>query len=553
MQHQFDGIFRSYWHLKQLVFLMVFFLGSMSLFSQQSLDKKDVISITSSFKPSIVRTGKLEFYAEPVRKDTSSYQFSYSPAPLIFSTPMTSFTIRPLAFRPDSALQDATMGYAKIGFGNFSTPFASLGYQQTNRADRFAVHLDHLSSKGKLPDQQFSTSSLGIRYKRNISANQSASFFGGYARSGYRLYGFDHNQFSFDKETLKQQFNRVHAGGEYRLVSGEKASTVYTPVFRVDHLSTNKDLSEYRLKLGLPVEHVLNGMISLSVSPELEYTNLRFGSQNGNTHLFQMPLRSTFTNKRWYIRAGLIPYISDKRLTVLPDIIASYRLENTGIQFRGGIENALSINSFGVLSDINPFLFASNALSVAQQTAYHAGLNWLSDKGLQLRFKGGFIQYKNHALFANMAGSTEKDFMVLIESSLQAFAVETGFDLPLSPSLKFGGTLKAFGFQKQQDYASPFGLLPLESKAHVDWKPLPALRARFTLLAWQGATYQRNNLEERLKGAVDANLSIEYNLDKKWALWIDLNNIANQRYQRWYGYTALGFNAVAGFRYLLNN
>lgn len=553
MQYLFDGIFCSYRHFKKLPFLTVFFWGSLSVFSQQSSDKKDIISITSSFKPSIVRTGKLEFYAEPVRKDTSSYRFSYSPAPLVFSTPMTSFTISPLALGLDSAVQDATVGYAKIGFGNFSTPFASLGYQQNKGADRFAVHLDQLSSSGKLPDQQFSTSSLGLTYKRNFSANQSASFFGGYTRSGYRLYGFDHNQYSFDKETLKQQFNRVHAGAEYRLVSGDKANTLYTPVLRVDHLSTNKDLSEYRLKLGLPVEHVLNGMISLSASPVLEYTSLRFGALKGDMPLFQMPLRSTFTNKTWNIRAGLIPYIADKRLTVLPEIFASYRLANTGIQLRAGIDNALSINSFGVLSEINPFLFASNALSAAQQTTYHAGLNWLNEKGLQLRFKGGFIQYKNHALFSNMAGNTEKDFEALIESSLQAFTVETEFDFLLSSSLKFGGSLKFLSFQKQQDYTSPFGLLPLEAKAHVDWKPLPALRARFTVFAWQGANYQFNNKEEQIKGAVDANINLEYNLDKKWVLWIDLNNIANQRYQRWYGYTTLGFNAIGGFRYLFNN
>ena len=53
----------------------------------------------------------------------------------------------------------------------------------------------------------------------------------------------------------------------------------------------------------------------------------------------------------------------------------------------------------------------------------------------------------------------------------------------------------------------------------------------------------------RTKGIVDLGLGVDYNLNKKWALWMDLNNIANTRYQRWNGFTSFGFNFLVGFKY----
>jgi outer membrane receptor protein involved in Fe transport len=53
----------------------------------------------------------------------------------------------------------------------------------------------------------------------------------------------------------------------------------------------------------------------------------------------------------------------------------------------------------------------------------------------------------------------------------------------------------------------------------------------------------------RVKDAADLSLSVDYKLNKKWALWVDLNNIANVRYQRWNKYESFGFNFLAGIKF----
>lgn len=553
MEHQTKCTKYRLCAVKGLCVLMISMLASPFLIAQKSPDKKEVINITSSFKPSIVRTGKLEFYAAPVPKDTTAYQFSYLQPSLSFSTPLVGFNIRPLAFVSDSSIQDGTHGYAKLGFGNLTSPFASLGFQRVNATDRFAVNMDHLSSRGKFLDQQFSTTSLGLNYRKRFSENQAVSFFGGYARGAYRRYGFDHSQFSFSEEELRQQLNRYHAGAEYQLVAGEKANTILTPLLRVDHLASAAGFREYGLKVGLPVERLLTEKISFTVSPLLDLASLNAGSGSVSTVLFQLPIRGSYWGKALYVSAGINPYVADEQFNIIPEFLAEYRLSNTGLKVRGGIENSLSLNTYRSLTDINPFIMPISAPTAAQATTYHAGVDWLSSKGLQLRFKTGFNQYKNQALFINVPGLTEKDLAVLVESSLQAFTVEAGVDFAFSNTLAFRGAVKAFSFQQQLNHASPYGLLPLEARVGLDWKPHPSFLVRFTAFAWQGATYQTAiNTTSRLKAAVDAGVNLEYRLDKKWAFWMDLNNIANTPYQRWFGYAAFGFNAIAGFRFVFN-
>ncbi|MBI3512203.1 MAG: hypothetical protein HY064_16205 [Bacteroidetes bacterium] len=53
----------------------------------------------------------------------------------------------------------------------------------------------------------------------------------------------------------------------------------------------------------------------------------------------------------------------------------------------------------------------------------------------------------------------------------------------------------------------------------------------------------------QLKGLTDVNVGLEYRYSKFLSGFIDLNNIANQRYERWYGYPTQRFNFMAGLTY----
>ncbi len=59
-----------------------------------------------------------------------------------------------------------------------------------------------------------------------------------------------------------------------------------------------------------------------------------------------------------------------------------------------------------------------------------------------------------------------------------------------------------------------------------------------------------NNGEIRtIKGVADLNLNVEYLMNKKISFFGMLNNIAHQRYQRWYNYPSFGINGLVGAKF----
>jgi len=52
-----------------------------------------------------------------------------------------------------------------------------------------------------------------------------------------------------------------------------------------------------------------------------------------------------------------------------------------------------------------------------------------------------------------------------------------------------------------------------------------------------------------MKGLVDVNLGLEYRYTKFLSAFLNLNNLAAQRYQRWYAYPTQKFNLLGGLTY----
>jgi hypothetical protein len=126
--------------------------------------------------------------------------------------------------------------------------------------------------------------------------------------------------------------------------------------------------------------------------------------------------------------------------------------------------------------------------------------------------------------------------------------------------LKFGSEIQYYHFLHQDVYDNPYGLLPLEFKANVSWRPLDPMTIGLNAYVWRGGMalpVVSGNVGGgfppfRLKDGADIGAHVEYKLNKKWALWVDLNNIANVRYQRWNKYESFGFGFMGGIKYIFN-
>lgn len=532
-----------------LCFLIMVTGGNVA--AQDRRGKKEEISITSSFKPSIVKSGKLAFQAEVPPKDTTSYRLSYPTLPIQFTTPMSSFLIKPLSFQSTEKQQDKEDVYAKLGFGNLSTPFASLGYTARKEKEQFSANLDHISSKGKLEDQQYAHSTLNLGYKNTISENRIARFYAGYDRQGYRLYGYDHGvNANLPLADLRQNFNNFHLGASYDQLAGDNGSVTIMPEFRADFLTASREQSEFAFRLAFPISYKFNEKLNAGVAIDAQLASLKNGLQSHQSAaLVKVPLSFDYNPSSFNVKGSIIPALKSSKFILVPNLQIDYSLSETGVKLKVGVVNKLDINSLHKLYSVNPFLVSPDSITIFQQTDYYAGIDWLSAKGLQLKFNGGFTVFNDMPLFINGEG-TGKDMKVLNEKQLKAIQLGGEVNYTFTPEMEFRSSINLYAFQNQLSYSAAYGLLPLELKFALLWKPIKGLTTRVNADMWRGAISRSPGMpEKRLKDAADINLGVDYKLNKKWALWVDLNNIANIQYQRWNQYNSFGFNFIAGLRY----
>ena len=60
---------------------------------------------------------------------------------------------------------------------------------------------------------------------------------------------------------------------------------------------------------------------------------------------------------------------------------------------------------------------------------------------------------------------------------------------------------------------------------------------------------KRPVVAKKLNMVVDANIGVEYRYNKAFSLFLNFNNIANQKYYRWNNYQMQGFNFMGGLTY----
>ena len=98
-----------------------------------------------------------------------------------------------------------------------------------------------------------------------------------------------------------------------------------------------------------------------------------------------------------------------------------------------------------------------------------------------------------------------------------------------------------------RDNHKAYGLLPAELNADMRVQIIKDLYLTTDLFAWSGTQYRKDNGDNaKLKGALDLNAGLDFQITKNLKVWSQFNNIFNKQYQRWNQYPVYGFNFVAG-------
>ncbi len=524
--------------------------------SDDTLSTAKEVIITSSFKPSLRNAAKINFTAATPLLDTTKLQLTYSiPSQNLFFS-YQPVPIKPLALAADSGFVWEHHQYAKIGYGNYASPYLEAGASFGDGIkSMITAHGKYQSAKGSLPLQQYSKTGIDLVGIFNTNNNQeitSKVYWDNY--STYR-YGYKLDSLKVGKDSLHQRFNTigVEVGLQNKVPSAY--GLTYHPQLQFNYYFNTSASKETNLLIKAPVSKAFGKLFSLDLGVTADITNYSttqyLDTAKLHNNLFNFNTSVHFITPNFKLNVGLVPSWDNGNFSLLPNFTAEGKLADKKLIVEGGWIGYYQKNTYKSLTSLNPYMVPPSVLFNTKVNELFVGLKGSIDKHLTANAKLSFLQMDNVALFANdTTTGKNQDFLLLNEPSMQALRLKAEVSYDIQEKLTVLGGITYTQFTKLSVNNRAYGLVPLELNGTLRWKLLNDLTLKSDVFLFDGSYYRGQKLQtNKLNPAFDANLGAEFPVTKKLNGWIQFNNFLNNKYQRWNQYQVLGFQLLAGVVY----
>lgn len=514
------------------------------------------VTITSSFKPSLRNAAKINFTAATPIIDTNKLPLSYNiPSSNLF------FSYQPVAIKPVALFTDTSIdwhndAYVKLGFGNFSSPYAEAGIAfGDGKQTMFSLHGKHTSSKGKLAFQDFSKTGIDFLGSITTKKNNEITAKAFWDNSTQYRYGYQPSNLVFAKDDLRQAFNTV--GIELGLQNKEPNSfgITYHPQIKASTFFDNRDGNEIGLLAKLPINKSFGRFLALDVAATADISSFKRqlvpNAVTINNNLFYVNPTIQFKTPNLKVNIGIQPTWDNQSFWLLPNITAEAKINEEKFVVQAGWRGYVNKNTYQSLAGINPYITQPISLLNTKVSEQYAGFKGSAGKHFTYNARVSFLNMDNAALFVNDTTSAKtQEFKTVFEPVLKAIKLHGEIGYTDQEKFSLIASANYTQFTKLNTYDKAYGLLPLEINGALRWKVFKDLLVKADVFFWDGSSYQMQDLKSgKLSPAVDANIGTEFTVMPKLNVWLQLNNAFNNKYQRWNQYEALGLQVLGGVVY----
>ncbi len=537
--------------------------GVLMLFSYSAIAQvppaKKSIDITSTFKPVLREASKINFNAAPPQTDTASPRLNYSiPSNSLFFTYQPA-ELKAVALQVDSFTAWQYSNFIKAGVGNVHFPYVEAGFSFGNKTNStFNVFAKHYTSKGKLPFQKNSLSSVAAsgtyRNGKNLEWNGGA----GFRSDDYYLYGYQPDSLDFTKEDLRQRFQTIEAKLNMRNVLPTEFGLSYQPGIRISVFADNHSSrgSEANTVLTLPLQKSFSKTVGFNLTATADLTNYRMDADSKKSwqnNLYTIAPAVILKTSNLYLHGGLLPSWDRGTFHMLPNLMAEITTNDQRFTIQAGLIGYYNKGSYQRFASINPWLAQPDSLLNARVQEGYAGIKGTMGGRFSYSAKLGLQQHRNMALFVNDT-IDGKTFEIIYEPKLNILQLHMEAEYTIGEQFAARGVINWNQFSKLEQEKRAWGVIPFELNASLRWQVLKDLWFRTELWTWAGAPYRVKNLDNRQgESAFDLNAGAEFRITRNFNLWLQMNNILNNRYERWNQYQVYGFNILGGVVYSFGN
>lgn len=528
---------------------MLFFVGASAQQNYIDADtniRATTIEITQIYQPQIKQAVKEQYSPTLPPVDKRPVNFSYEVPSHALNYSYKPLPLQALSIGRDTS-KKTTQHYVKAGIGNLNTIFVDAGLGNLNfKNTTNNAHLSFLMQKGALAYQRQNIASFeaeSIYRKGEIEGIASLQM----NQSSFNQYGFDQLLFPL-KTATKQSLG----GAAMQIVFNDKRKRIWgldnqigigTSYYTGKHIDGEMSFSG-----SISSSKHIDSTIEIVAAIEGVSTQLRAPIYATHNNFASLKLGGQYTKSNNKIHAFLMPSIGQKGNTyLLADLAIAHLFPEEKISIGAGLKGSLNQNTYNQLFTINPFISQfpsiqthSNELS----TSFSKGLG----HHLNVRAKMSWWQFENFACFLNTPLASEQ-MMVTYIPKMNALSTELGIDYQIANSLSVHGVFSHFKYFNILGQAHVWQTPNTKLNIEASWQAMPKLKLNAYANYWTGNFAQDPSLQIiKLNPIVDLGCSGEYQLRSKLSLFLTINNLLNNKYQRWLGYQAYGINIYGGVR-----
>ncbi|MES2780196.1 MAG: hypothetical protein V4651_09905 [Bacteroidota bacterium] len=523
-------------------------------FAQDTL-RTDVVDVVKAFKPILSESIKIQSNPNPEIPETKVPVFSYDVPEKRMDGQPTLYTIKPLSLGT-SLLPKLKNNYTKIGYGNYNSPLFETYLNTTrNKNLQAGLFVKHLSFNPS-GERQFSNNTVYAFGKRFLGSGiLSADAM--YYRNVVNLYGYEFNPpmtlaAAAPNNNIKQKFQTVEAKIAYQNILKDTSKFSYKMDGGFYNFSDDRDASEKDFKVYGTFGKRINGN-PLDVKAGVNVTNLKAGALDYTRSFVDVNPRYKLNMDQLSINLGFnSTFFNDSNKTTFyffPVAEAGLNLIKNSLTVYVGITGNLQRNTYRSIANENPFVRSIGLNNTINSFELYGGFKGIISPQTSFLLNASLANIQNLLFYVGDSSNlySQKVVFDTRSSSVFNFKVELNHEFGNQFTMGFVMNYYSYSISLPAPYSRPTFTTQLNLGYNMGDKFL-----------WRASVYTMNKrvggvilsdgliTETTLKGLVDLNLGLDYRYTKNISLFVNLNNLANNQYQRWVNLPVYGFNIMGG-------
>jgi hypothetical protein len=507
------------------------------------------IEVIQAYKPQVKQAPKPEWMPQLPPPDTTHKAVNYDDVPQqsLYYT-YTSLPLHPLAMGKDE-LKRPFPNYIKLGAGNLNTIYLDAGIGGLyGKNYETAIHLHHISQKGNLANQQSSLS--GAEAEGTLHAAR-ADWKGAliWERNQYYNYGYNHDLFIIPEDQLKQTYTTVRAIAETKNKVDSTDRFLYKVGVNGSLYAARDNTTENNLGFDVPLAYKIESNLQAQLAFSGSLVNLKTASQSLSNNYIQAKAGFGFNNNLFTGHA-LLGYAlgKDNKSYFLPDIVAGYTIHKARCTIYAGIQSSLRQNTYEQLTTENPYTSNSYPVMQTSKTEYFLGVRGGVGDHFTYSARASYWDYKSLPFFLNDFGD-QRLFRVDYHP-YDVTAVSLKLAARYKEAEKWSAGLSGDFYRFHTAYGNFVWNEPATRiKGDFEYAPIAKLTLSAYLLLEGGIhSLDASRTLIKLNPYADLGCNAEYQVIPRLSAFLQINNLLNNKYQRWYGYQSYGINIYGGLR-----